>query len=94
MRWRSKGRTSCECATADSGAAYKFARSGTTWSQAAYVKASNTGTTDGFGFGLALTMDGSMLVVGAPSESSAATGIGGTQANDGASRSGAVYVYR
>jgi cysteine-rich repeat protein len=81
-------------AAVDSGAAYEFVRSGTTWNQAAYIKASNTGTSDAFGFGLALTVDGSMLVVGAPSESSSAVGIGGNQASDGSSRSGAAYVYR
>ena len=32
-----------------SGAAYVFVRSGTTWSQQAYLKASNTGANDNFG---------------------------------------------
>ena len=30
----------------DAGAAYVFVRSGTTWSQQAYLKASNTGAND------------------------------------------------
>ncbi len=34
---------------ADAGAAYVFVRSGTTWSQQAYLKASNTGADDYFG---------------------------------------------
>ena len=33
----------------DSGAAYVFVRSGTSWSQQAYLKASNTGAGDRFG---------------------------------------------
>ena len=34
----------------DSGAAYVFVRSGTNWSQQAYLKASNTGAGDQFGY--------------------------------------------
>ena len=37
----------------DSGAVYVFTRSGTVWSQQAYVKASNTGGGDVFGFSVA-----------------------------------------
>ena len=78
----------------DAGAAYRFARNGTTWSQAAYVKASNAAADGAFGFGVALTADGSMLAVGAISESSSATGIGGNQADTNAFHAGAAYVYR
>jgi cysteine-rich repeat protein len=78
----------------DSGAVYVFTRSGATWSQVAYVKASNTELNDGFGFGVALTGDGSILAVGALSEASAATGVGGNQADNSASQAGAVYVYQ
>ena len=38
----------------DSGAVYLYTRSVTTWSQAAYVKASNTDASDSFGRGLSL----------------------------------------
>src|SRR5262245_24489491 len=58
------------------GAVYLFTRSGTTWSQQAYVKASNTGANDWFGSSVALSADGSTLAVGASREDSAATGIG------------------
>ena len=37
---------------AQSGAAYVFTRSGPTWGQQAYLKASNTGPSDFFGFSL------------------------------------------
>jgi hypothetical protein len=77
---------------ANSGAAYVFVRNATMWTQAAYVKASNTGAGDLFGLRLALA--GSTLVVGAPDEDSAATGIGGNQGSNGATNSGAVYVLR
>ncbi len=80
-------------AAADSGAVYVFTRTGTTWSQQAYVKASNTGGGDGFGISVALSADGSTLAVGACQEDSAATGINGDQTSDAAQTSGAVYVF-
>jgi hypothetical protein len=78
---------------ADSGAVYVFTRSGTTWSQQAYVKASNTGAGDSFGIAVVLSGDGNTLAVGANGEDSVATGIGGNQADDSAGNSGAVYVF-
>jgi trimeric autotransporter adhesin len=75
------------------GAVYVFTRSGTTWSQEAYVKASNTDRFDHFGLSVALSADGSTLAVGAPDEFSAATGVGGNQADDSAEYAGAVYVF-
>ena len=74
----------------NSGAVYVFTRTGSTWNQQAYVKASNTEVGDGFGFSVALS--GDTLAVGAPGEGSCATGIGGNQ-NNGCTASGAVYVY-
>ena len=41
----------------DSGAAYVFTRSGTTWSQQAYLKASNTDAYDWFGYSVAVSGD-------------------------------------
>ena len=76
--------------TADSGAVYVFARSGT-WSQQAYIKASNTGYADEFGRALAL--DGNRLAVGAPLEASSATGIDGDGGDDAANGAGTVYVF-
>ena len=77
----------------DAGAVYVFTRSGTTWSQQAYVKASNTGVGDQFGLSVALSADGSTLAVGAPGESSAATGSNGDQTSNSADQAGAVYVF-
>ena len=53
-----------------SGAVYIFNRSDTLWSQTAYVKASNTGEDDLFGYTLALSADGKTLAVGAIKEDS------------------------
>ena len=74
-----------------SGAGYVFVRSGTTWSQEAYLKASNTGAADQFGSSSAIA--GDTLLVGSPGEDSNATGIDGNQASNSASASGAAYVF-
>lgn len=74
-----------------SGAVYVFVRTGSTWSQQAYLKASNTGTGDVFGW--AVSLSGETLAVGAPHEASSAAGVGGDQADDSAADSGAVYVF-
>lgn len=76
-----------------SGAVYIFTRNDTTWTQQAYLKASNSGIGDNFGLSVALAEDGNTLAVGASNEASNATGIDGDQANDSASGSGAVYMF-
>ena len=73
------------------GAAYIFVRSGTTWSQQAYVKSSNTGQNDHFGW--VVEVSGDTVVVGAPDEDSNATGIDGNQSDNSKSAAGAVYVF-
>jgi len=74
-----------------SGAAYVFVRSGASWSQQAYFKASNAETSDYFGNSVAVS--GDYVVVGAPFENSNATGTGGNQSNNTSSLSGAGYVF-
>lgn len=59
--------------------------------QIAYLKASNTGPSDQFGSSVALS--GDTLVIGAPDESSNATGVNGNQNNEGTTVSGAAYVF-
>jgi hypothetical protein len=87
------GAESSDAAT-DAGAVYVFRRGPAGWAQEAYVKASNPGIDDQFGFAIALSGDGATLAVGATLESSSETGVGGTGANDAASGAGAVYVFR
>ena len=77
----------------NSGAVYFFTRSGEDWNEQAYIKASNTGADDEFGSSVSISDDGNSLAVGAPDEQSNSTGIGGAQDNDGANKSGAVYLY-
>jgi hypothetical protein len=84
------------------GALYIFTRNSNTWTQNAYVKASNTGGwNENFGGSVSLSADGNTLAVGVAYEDSDATGIGGNPANDCgttspsncATDSGAVYLY-
>jgi hypothetical protein len=78
---------------ADSGAGYVFVRNGTTWSQQAYLKASNTGAADLFGGFGGVSVSGDTAVVGAPAEDSNATGVNGDQSDNSAADSGAAYVF-
>ena len=75
----------------EAGAVYVFVRSGTTWSQQAYLKASNTGTFDYFGWSAAVS--GDTVVVGAWKEDSSATGVNGNPSDNSASDAGAAYVF-
>jgi hypothetical protein len=59
--------------------------------QRAYIKASNTGSSDNFG--VAIALDGDTLVVGALYEDSAATGVNGDQSSQASTDSGAAYVF-
>ena len=86
----------------EAGAVYIFTRSGTTWTQQAYIKASNTGNAavgdnfaegDQFGYSIGLSDDGNTLAVGAIGEDSNAEGVGGNQADNSANQAGAVYVF-
>ncbi|TGM77137.1 hypothetical protein EHR04_16865 [Leptospira levettii] len=77
------------------GAAYVFQRSGTSWAQQAYLKASNIEANDRFG--TSVSISGNTIVVGSGFEDSNQTTItnGATASTDNtASASGAAYVYR
>jgi hypothetical protein len=79
------------------GAVYLFTRTGTTWTQQAYIKASNTDERDNFGFSVAIS--GDTIAAGANNEGSNATGINGNQADNTAFSgtghgAGAAYILR
>ncbi len=75
------------------GSAFVFARSGTTWTEQAVLAASNAELGDLFGSSVAVSGDGSTIVVGAIFESSGATGVNGDQSNNNVTNSGAAYVF-
>jgi hypothetical protein len=76
------------------GAVYVFVRSGSEWSQQAYIKATNAREdSSNFGRGLALTADGDLLAVGAQTEDGGTTGLNGDQSDMSSDNSGATYLY-
>jgi FG-GAP repeat protein len=76
-----------------SGAVYVFSRQGDSWTQQAYIKASNPGQSDHFGSSVALSRDGNTMAVSAYWEASAATGVDGNQNDNSIPEAGAVYIF-
>ena len=68
-----------------------FVRSGSTWIQQAYLKASNAEATDHFGG--SVTISGDTIAVGASSENGGVPGVNVDEADNSKSRAGAVYVF-
>lgn len=75
----------------DSGAARVFARGGTQWYPVALLESSQPGGGDRAGS--AVAFHGGVVVVGAPFESSASSGIGGDPSDNSLAGAGAVYAY-
>ncbi|MCC5827599.1 FG-GAP repeat protein [Alkalimonas sp.] len=75
------------------GAVYLFKRHDTSWSQQAYIKASNAAGSQRFGGAVAIAGDGSLLAVGAIGERSAATGLNGDKTDTSLANAGAVYLF-
>ncbi len=78
----------------NSGAISVYRYESSSWNSIRYFKSSYPGEGDEFGRSVDFDDDGSVLVVGAPGESSNAVGIEGDQENDLISKSGAVYVFQ
>jgi hypothetical protein len=91
---------------ASAGAVYRYTRSGSTWTEKTYIKATNTGAGDQFGFSVSVsdsesanntgTPPSQTLIVGAPFEdSSISAGVskGNSATNDTADAAGAAYLH-
>jgi hypothetical protein len=76
------------------GVTYMFEGDGNTWSPTETLAATNADNGDDFGVAVALSQDGSTLVIGAPSESGAGTGINSNGMDNSAPYAGAAYVFR
>ena len=79
------------------GSVYVFERTlNGSWLQRAYLNANNPSAQDLFGTAVALDNSGSLLVIGAPQEQSATTGVNpeGSTTDNTLSSAGAVYVFR
>lgn len=78
-------------AISNSGAVFVFEILAGQWQQTDYIKASNPGVDDAFGWDISL--HGDELVVAAPFEDSASSIIDGDQADNSAADSGALYTF-
>lgn len=78
---------------ANSGAAYVFVRTGSTWSQQAYLKPNQSTASDYFGVNVAISGDGNTVAVGAIGEDSDAGGVNPAVNNGTKTSSGAVYTF-
>lgn len=74
------------------GAAFVFSRSGSTWTQQAYLKANNSGSGDYFGVNVTISGDGNTVAVGAVQEDGSTGGINAVD-NNSLNNTGAVYTY-
>ena len=92
--WEDSGTTGInstpDMAAPNAGAAYVFVRSGTNWSQQAYLKASQVTADDEFGYVVAVS--GDTVVVGSHHEDSSTTGVNSTP-DQAASDAGAAYMF-
>ena len=75
------------------GAGYIFVRSGTTWTQQAYLKPTVVNAADSFGRSVALSNDGNVFVAGAMNEDSTANTINGDATDHSSVSVGAAYVF-
>ena len=87
------GNQAADNSVTESGAVYVYTRAKAEWTQRSYVKSSNTGADDFFGGAVSVSADGNTLAIGADTEASNATGVGGKQIDDSAPAAGAVYMY-
>lgn len=81
----------------NSGALYVYKRTGTTWEQEAYIKASNSEAGDWFAWGNAISLDNHTIAVAAVWEDSnqkTITNGSTSSSNNDNQTSGAVYVYK
>ncbi|MDZ4360478.1 MAG: hypothetical protein U1B84_29385 [Variovorax sp.] len=75
------------------GAVHLYRLTGAQFAHTRYLKAPNTGSGDLFGAALDIAADGRTIAVGAMGEASAASGIGGDQADNSVVNRGAAYLY-
>lgn len=79
-------------AAPNSGAVYIFKRA-VFWNQEEYLKATNTEAGDRFGENVAINLFGTSIAVQASAEDGGSFGVGGDQASNTGTDSGAVYTY-
>ena len=84
----------CGSTVGFAGAAYLFTLDGGAWRERAFLKARRVKREAYFGGSVALDALGATLVVGAPGDSSSASGIDGDESDASTPYAGAAYVFR
>ncbi len=79
--------------SANAGAGYIFTRSGSAWSQQAYLKGAQTDAGDLFGFAVDLSGDGAILAISAYDEDGGVPGVNGNEADNSKGGSGCAYIF-
>src|SRR5678810_759221 len=79
--------------SANAGAGYVFTRSGSSWTQQAYLKGAQTDAGDLFGFAVDLSGNGAMLAISAYDEDGGVAGINGNEADNSKGGSGCAYIF-
>ena len=79
-------------AASSAGAVYVFTRAGSAWSQQAYVKSANNEAGDLFGYGVALSANGSSMAVAAYDEDGSGRSVNPADDN-GNNGTGAIYAF-
>ena len=74
-------------------AVFVLERTDNSWETKATLRASNAEVSDLFGRAVSLSANGQNLVVGAPNESSFASGVNGFELDNTKNRSGAAYIF-
>lgn len=82
-----------DATVANSGAAFVYGRSGTTWSELLMLKAPNADDNDQLGFDIAISGGSDTVMVGTGFEDSAGTGVTADPDDDTGTDCGAAYVW-
>ena len=89
----SDGSAQSDNSAANAGAAYVYTRSGTTWSQQAYIKPTTIDAGDEFGYAIDISDDSNKMVIGAWKEDGDASGVNGDASSNAAANAGAAYFF-
>jgi hypothetical protein len=77
----------------NAGAAFLFRYADDSWNGQTYIKSSVPGDGDNLGFSIDMDEAGSTIAIGAPGEAGSGSFGSAEPDDDGASKSGAVYLY-
>lgn len=87
------GNTLAVGASDSDGTVFVYERSGSAWSETAFLQTGSDQARTNFGNAVSLSADGRTLAIGAKRNKSTATGVNGRQSDDNELGAGAAYIY-